>query len=562
MEIGDFERDWERLFNPSTIAVVGASNSLGKWGFVMPMSVIGGDYRGRLFMVNPNEREVLGMPAYASLSDIDEELDLVIVTIPARKVRPVLEEAASRGVRNMLVVASNFSEVGSQGAALERELARTANGLGVTIIGPNTMGIFSASASLCALGAPNFPLKGSVGFISQSGNLGVQLLTWGKRRGVGFSRFVGSGNEANTEVTDYLEFLGADAQTRTIALYLEGLEDGRRFLEVASSITPGKPVIVLKGGKGRQGTRAVASHSGALAGSLELFQGMFERAGIVVADTSEEFIDLVTAFSSLPLPRGARVAVLTMGGGWGVVAADACDREGLELATLPQSLIEEMDAYLPSYWSRGNPVDLVGNLRRENHFKAIDSLARCDDVDMVVIMGIVLGTEFFINNVGFTLLRPLYHVLKREPRMLPAFMRSLRLGFRRSVSDRSVKNPEGSVGINPAELWNWTDSAFTAHIRRLMDETGKPIIAVAMSERSKPPAGNIERQGFFTAPTPERHRHRGRAGALQRFRDGQEGIAGAQRTHLHPAVLRQPHDESPGYPQPVAERNRPEPQPW
>ena len=504
MEIGTFERDWESLFNPRTIAVVGASNSLGKWGFVMPMSIIGGDYGGRLFMVNPNESEVLGMPAYRTLSDIDEQLDLVIVTIPARKVAGVLEEAAGIGVRNLLVVASNFSEVGPEGAALERELAHSANELGVTVIGPNTMGIFSASARLCALGAPNFPLRGGVGFVSQSGNLGVQLLVWGKRRGVGFSRFVGSGNEANTEVTDYLQYLGSDPETRTIALYLEGLEDGRRFLDIAAAITPRKPIIVLKGGKGSQGNRAVSSHSGALAGSLELFEGMFEQAGIVVAQTSEEFIDLVTAFSSLPLPRGARAAVLTMGGGWGVVAADACDREGIELATLPESLIEEMDSYLPTYWSRGNPVDLVGNLRRENHFKAIDALARCDEVDLVVIMGIVLGPEFFINNVVFTLLRPLRYVLKRNALMLPRFLRSMRRGFSKSVSDRSVQNPEGSVGINPAELWNWTDQAFSSHLQRLMKETGKPIIAVAMSEGRRLWSGTIEKQGLFTTPTPER----------------------------------------------------------
>ncbi|HEY5502244.1 MAG TPA: CoA-binding protein, partial [Candidatus Anoxymicrobiaceae bacterium] len=300
MEIGSFNRDWDRLFNPRAIAIVGASNSLGKWGFVMPMSVIGGGYRGKLFMVNPNESEVLGRPSYATLAEIDDELDLVIMTIPARKVAPALEQAAAKGVRNVLVVASNFSEVGDDGAALELELARAANSLGVTIIGPNTMGIYSGSSSLFALGAPNFPLRGGVGFISQSGNLGVQLLSWGKRRGVGFSRFVGSGNEANTEVTDYLEFLASDPETHTIALYLEGLEDGRRFLEVAGSIARTKPIVVLKGGKGDQGNRAVRSHSGALAGSLDLFQGMFEQAGIIVADTSEEFIDLVTAFSSLP----------------------------------------------------------------------------------------------------------------------------------------------------------------------------------------------------------------------------------------------------------------------
>jgi acyl-CoA synthetase (NDP forming) len=504
MEIGSFDRDWERLFNPRSVAVVGASNSLGKWGFVMPMSIIGGGYRGRLFMVNPNEDEVLGMRSYPSLDQVPGEIDLVVVTLPAKKVETVLAQAAALGARNVLVVASNFSEVGDEGAALELELARAANEMGVTLVGPNTMGIYSASATLCALGAPNFPLKGSVGFVSQSGNLGVQLLSWGKRRGVGFSRFVGSGNEANTEVTDYLQFLGEDPETSTIALYLEGLEDGRRFLEVAGRIAKHKPIVVLKGGKGDQGNRAVRSHSGALAGSLELFSGMFEQAGIIVADTSEEFIDLVTAFSSLPLPRAGRVAVLTMGGGWGVVAADACDREGLELAALPAELIAEMDSYLPEYWSRGNPVDLVGNLRRSNHYRAIDALARSDAVDMVVIMGIVLGTEAFIDNVLFTLLRPVWQKLKRKPNELPSFMRSLGRGFKKAVSDRGVKNPEGSVGIDPGELRNWTDHVFSEHLRHLMEETGKPILAVSMSENKRHGSGTIEKKGLFTTPTPER----------------------------------------------------------
>ncbi|MHB8894543.1 MAG: acetate--CoA ligase family protein [Candidatus Geothermincolia bacterium] len=504
MEIGSFTRDWERLFNPRSIAVVGASNSLGKWGFVMPMSIIGGGYKGKLFMVNPNEREILGMRSYPTITDIEDDVDLAILTIPATLVKGVVEEAAAKGVRNLLVVASNFSEVGGEGAALELELARAANALNVTIIGPNTMGIYSGSVSLCALGAPNFPLKGNVGFISQSGNLGVQLLSWGKRRGVGFSRFVGSGNEANTEVTDFLQYLGSDPETNTIALYLEGLEDGRRFLEVASAITPEKPVIVLKGGKGEQGGRAVQSHSGALAGSLELFQGMFEQAGIVLADKSEDFIDLVTAFSRLPIPGGGRVGVVTMGGGWGVVAADACDAEGLQLATLPQGLIEELDEFLPRYWSRKNPVDLVGNLRRANHFKAIDALARCDEVDIVILMGMVLGTEVLIDNLVFTLLRPLWQLTRNNARLIPAFMRSLRHGFQKSVGDRAVRKPEGSVGIDPGEVWNWTDKAIIAHVKRLMEETGKPILAVTMGEQRKFSGHHAEKQGLFTTATPER----------------------------------------------------------
>ena len=198
MQIGTFERDFDRLFNPRSIAVVGASNVLGKWGLTMSMNIIGGGYSGRLYMVNPHEKSILGLPTYPRLSEIEEPVDVAILTIPAKNVMGVLDEAVSKGIRNLVIVASNFSEVGGEGARLEAELSRRANEAGVTIVGTNTMGLFSASSSLCAVGTFVYPLKGHVGFISQSGNLGVQLLEWGESRGVGFSRFVGSGNEANT----------------------------------------------------------------------------------------------------------------------------------------------------------------------------------------------------------------------------------------------------------------------------------------------------------------------------------------------------------------------------
>jgi len=504
MEIGRFNRDFHRVFNPTSIAVVGASRSIGKWGFTIPMNIIGSGFRGKLVMVNPRESGILGLPTYGSLSDVPGPVDLAIVTIPAKKVLGVVHEAAAKGVKNLLVVASNFSEVGGEGAELEREMARAANEAGITIIGPNTMGIYSATSSLAALGTFVFPLKGQVGFVSQSGNLGVQLLDWGRDRGVGFSRFVGSGNEANTSVTEYLEYLGADQETDVIALYIEGIEDGNRFLDVARKVTPTKPVIVLKGGRGEQGSRAALSHSGSLAGVNELFEGMFEQAGIVTAETSEQFIDLVTAFTSLPVPRGGRVAVVTVGGGWGVVAADASDREGVKLATMSDSVIAELDTFLPKYWSHGNPVDLVGGLRRSSHFRAIDVVTRSEDVDMVIIMGAMLGREFFTNNIFHTAVRPLYQMLTKNPRQLPAFIGSFWKGFSKSVSDRKVENLEGSVGLNPAEAWEWTDYALIRHLKGLISETGKPIIAVAMSEQQKGTSTRLESHGILTTPTPER----------------------------------------------------------
>jgi acyl-CoA synthetase (NDP forming) len=517
MEIGRFDRDLDRLFDPRSIAVIGASNVLGKWGLTMSMNIIGGGYNGRLYMVNPHEKSILGHPTYPTLSAIEEPVDVAIVAIPAKKVMAVLEEAIAKGIKNLVVVSSNFSEVSGEGTELELELARLADVGGATIVGPNTMGLYSASSSLCAVGTFVYPLKGHVGFISQSGNLGVQLLEWGESRGVGFSRFVGSGNEANTGMAEFLEYLGSDPETEAIALYMEGLEDGRRFLEVARRVTRSKPVIVLKGGRGEQGSRAALSHSGSLAGENELFEGLFEQAGIVTADTSEEFIDLVTAFSSLPVPRGGKVAIVTMGGGWGVVAADACDREGVELATLPQGLLDELDTFLPQFWSHGNPVDLVGGLRRANHFRAIDAVTRSESVDIVILMGAMLGKQFFMHNLVYTVVRPLYRMLTHNIRRLPAFLLSFWKGFSRSVSSRNEAKPEGSAGINPAEAWEWTDSALISHLENLIAETGKPIIAVAMSEQQKSTSSRLEMHGILTTPTPERAVYA--AAKLSRYRD-------------------------------------------
>jgi acyl-CoA synthetase (NDP forming) len=499
-----FERDFYRLFNPRSIAVVGASNQPGKWGFLLPMNIIGGGYRGKLYMVNPGEERVLGFPAYPSLAQVPGPVDLVVVAIPARKVPEVVRQAAEKGVKNVLVVSSNFSEVGGEGAELERRMAEMANGAGITIVGPNTMGLYSSSSRLLCIGAPVRPLPGKVGFVSQSGNLGVQMLTWGRRRGLGFSRFVGCGNSANTDITDYLEYLGRDPETEVILLYVEGVKDGRRFLEVAAGITPRKPVVVLKTGKGEQGKRAVLSHSGALAGPYELFRGAMRQAGILEVETTEEMLDLAMALSSLPVPPGARVAVLTLGGGWGVVATDALEREGLELSELPPELIRELDPHLPVFWSRKNPVDLVGNAHRSSHFVALEALARCREVDLLVAMGVMFGTNYWAEDILSTSVRPFLRMLSRGLGALIRYQLSLGKGVRRSVSKRGERSREGSGGINPLEAWKWSDRAMTRKILSLMKETGKPIIPVAVNESELSVSLRFRRARLFTAMTPER----------------------------------------------------------
>lgn len=504
MKMEGLERDYDRLFNPRSVAVVGASNLPGKWGFNMPLNIIGGGFRGDLYMVNPREKRVLGFPAYPSLKDIEAEVDLVVVAIPARGVADVLLDAAEKGIRNAVIVSSNFSETGEEGAKLERRVAEIADEAGITIVGPNTMGIYSKTSSLCCLGAPVFPRKGGVGFVSQSGNLGVQLMTWGYRKGVGFSRFIGSGNAANTDISDWLEYLGDDPETETIILYIEGIKNGRKFLEVARRITPRKPVIALKAGKGRQGERAVLSHSGSLAGPFELFRGAMEQAGIIEAETTEELVDLAAAFSSLPVPRGPRVGVMTLGGGWGVTAADAFDREGLELAALPEEVIGELDRFLPSFWSRRNPVDIVGNVQRSNHYRVIDALVACDEVDMIITLGTLMGRDFWIENMFKTAVRPFLNMVRHRLTMLPRFQLSMWKGFRESLLRGGERNPEGSGGINPTEAWKWTDTSLILRLKRLMRERGKPIIAVAVNEGESSASFRMRNTGVFTASTPER----------------------------------------------------------
>jgi acyl-CoA synthetase (NDP forming) len=516
-----FQRDLNKLFNPKSVAIVGASNLPGKWGFMMPMNVIGGGYRGRIFMVNPREKMILGFPSYPSIKDIEEEIDLLVVAIPASKVLPVIEEAVEKGIKNAVVVSSNFSEAGEEGAKLERRLSDVATAGELTIVGPNTMGIYSASSDLSCMGAPVYPLKGNVGFISQSGNLGIQLMAWGQRRGIGFSRFVGSGNAANTNIVDFLEYLGDDPITETIILYIEGLKDGRRFLDAACHITPRKPVIALKAGKGGKGQSAVLSHTGSLAGEFKLFQAMMEQTGIIEAETTEELVDLAAAFSALPVPSGNRVAVMTLGGGWGVAAADAFDKEGLEMVELPQSVIEELDNTLPSFWSRKNPVDIVGNVNRANHFKVLDALASADNVDMVISMGTLLGRNFWLDNMLKTTLKPWGNMIRYHTKRLVFFQHSILMGFLRAMKRSTESHPEGSGGINPNEALQWRDSVFVAHLKELVRTKKKTIITVAVNEGERSASALMRDSDLFTASTPERAvRVAGKLATYSRFLNG------------------------------------------
>jgi acyl-CoA synthetase (NDP forming) len=386
---------------------------------------------------------VFGLPAFSSIAELPEAPDLALVALGAAHVNGVIEQCGERGIPVALVVAAGFAEAGEAGAAAEAELVETARDSGVTLIGPNCMGLVATHSHLHAVGFLELrPKAGGLSIVSQSGNIGVQLVTRAERRGVGIDKYVSVGNQASTSALDVLEALGDDPQTAAALVYFEGVGNGRRFMEVMRRITRKKPVVVLRGGLTEFGRRAAASHTGAMAGSADVFMAAAHQAGCLVRTGPDESLDLALCLSALPLPAGRRVAVMTLGGGWGVLAADEVARNGLELAPLEPHVLAALDELLPGYWCRSNPVDLVAAVGPDLASHALTVLAESEAVDAVVALGILRSPS-----TGWT------------------------------SDDPAAAGAPGGPGrgnYNPAEV------AFLERVTELMASTGKPIINVPL----------------------------------------------------------------------------------
>jgi len=474
---------WEPLWDPESVAVVGASNIPGKWGFIIPMNLVMGGFAGKLFMVNPNEKNVQGLPTVKSLSAIGEKVDLVCIMVPAPYVADVIEECPEVDCRNAVIISSGFSEMSDEGKRMEVELTHKAREKGVRIIGPNTMGICSPPTNLFAMGSFTHPPAGHVAFLSQSGNLGVQLLGWAARSGLGISRFVGSGNEAQVMCDHVLEFFGADPRTKVIIMYIEGIDHGQRFLEIARSITPHKPIIALKMGATKEGAKAAASHSGAVSTSHRVYEAMVKQAGIIQASSTEEMVNLARTFGYLPIPKGKRVGIMTMGGGWGVVTTEALAREGLKLPPPSDATIEAVNQVLPEFWSHGNPVDLVGTIRRSAHYVVLESMVRDPNFDSIITLGSLTGMQFSRDySRGQQLKKMAKELFKRHGLGAWRFDAAILSGIWRSYKASKKKTRRGKMqmggGIDFREARKWSDEVFAREIKRFMRASGKPIVPV------------------------------------------------------------------------------------
>jgi acetyltransferase len=386
---------WQYLFAPDSVAVVGASNVPGSWGYGIMQHLLASAKR-KIYPVNPTVSEVLGIAAYGSVVGIPGSIDLAVIAVSASQVPKVLGECVQKGVKASVIVSGGFAETGDQGGKLEADLVNVARQGGLRFIGPNSMGHADTSSQLCTLAWTGEIPPGPVALISQSGNMGHRIIHNGMSSGIGFSKFISTGNEADLHLEDYLEYLAQDESTEIITVYIEGLREGRRFFQLAKETTAKKPIIALKAGGTKGSAIAVRSHTATLAGLEAVYAAAFRQAGVIRVGDDDELCDVVSALLNQPLPQGNRIGILTIGGGLGVVAAEACEREGLEIAPLAPSTVQKLDACLPPRWSHGNPVDMAGISMAETPiiFPSLWALMEDENIDAILLQAPVgLGTE-------------------------------------------------------------------------------------------------------------------------------------------------------------------------
>lgn len=350
----------DRVLNATSVAVVGASRNEKKRGYQAIRTLLEEGFEGQVFAVNPKERRVLGLPCYPRVSAIEEPVDLVLITTPAASVPAVLEDCGRKGVAGAVVIAGGFGEMGDGGRELERKVVEAARANGIRIIGPNTSGMINVRSHLDIVGLRGVP-TGNIGLLTQSGNMALAVITEASIKSQkGFSYYVGVGNEADVRFHEYLEFLEGDPGTRAILMYVEGMRDGRRFLQQAYRTTREKPIVLLKSGRTASGRKSAGSHTGALAGISEVARTAFKRAGIVVVESADELFPVAETLSSLPPIKNGAVAVLADGGGHATIAADELTDLGVELPALSEKTQARLREILPAAATVRNPVDIAG----------------------------------------------------------------------------------------------------------------------------------------------------------------------------------------------------------
>jgi len=367
------------LFNPKSIAIVGASRTEGKVGYSVIRNAIQSGFPkiGKLWPINPKESSILDFKAYPTITEVPEDVDMAVICVPSRLVIPVAEECGKKGVQVLVVITAGFKETGSEGAERERELVNICKKYGMRMLGPNCLGLITPSVNVTF--ASSSPKKGNIAFLSQSGAMMTGILDWSATQPIGFSSFISLGNKSDIDTVDLIEYLSDDPNTNMILAYLEDNKDGPKFLDNVSIAAKKKPIIFLKSGKSAAGAQAASSHTGALAGSDVAYDLAFKKAGVLRVKTISDIFNLALVFSNLPLPGGDQFAIVTNAGGPGIVATDAFEDNNLGFSRFSEDILKELRDGLPEEANIYDPVDIVGDATPERYKFALETIFKEPD---------------------------------------------------------------------------------------------------------------------------------------------------------------------------------------
>ncbi|HET7421689.1 MAG TPA: GNAT family N-acetyltransferase [Candidatus Dormibacteraeota bacterium] len=379
----------KHVLMPRSVAVIGAARTRGSIGAELFHNLVANGFKGPIYPVNPSAASIEGLTAYPSVLDIHDDVELAVVAVPAASVVDVARQCAQKDVRGMVVISAGFAEAGPEGAELQRRLMEVCRQSGMRLVGPNCMGVINTSpaVSLDATFAPDQPVRGSIGFLSQSGGLGIAVLARAQALGSGVSSFVSVGNKADISGNDLIQYWESDPETSLIMLYLESFGNPRKFARIARRVSRTKPILAVKSGRTQAGSRATSSHTGALLSASDVtVDALFQQAGVLRVDTLAELFDTALLLGSQPLPPGNRVAILTNAGGPAILCADACEAGGLVVPPLPAGVRHELAGFLAPAASTGNPVDMLASATAQDYRRAIGLLASGGEVDAIIVI--------------------------------------------------------------------------------------------------------------------------------------------------------------------------------
>jgi len=378
----------EEFFSPKSVAVIGANRTPEKLGYTI-LENLKISFKGKIYPINPNTAELLGLSAYPSVLDVKEPIDLAIIVVPAEIVKKVTEECIKKKIKAIIIISSGFSEIGEK--ERELELKNLLKGRITRVLGPNCLGVYKKDLDMIFLPRNRLkrPPEGSISFITQSGAFGSILLDMMANDGVGVSKFISIGNKIDVDEIELIRYLENDLSTRCIAIYLESVINGEEFIKVAKKVTKKKPIVCFKAGKTEKGSEAVLSHTGALAGSAEIYSAAFKQAGIIEAKTSEEIFDFAKVLANQSVLKNNKIAVVTDGGGFGIVATDAAIEYGLELPSLTEESVKALKEFLPKYAITKNPIDITGDATVERYKKTLEIVLKDKNISGVVCIALM-----------------------------------------------------------------------------------------------------------------------------------------------------------------------------